>query len=346
MVTETATITFYQVQKCGYYLYGSSAVAFGGCSELLTDLEGWAGGKSFRQTKTYEANDSVLPVYLIDVKKSGDNVVLLLWNEVPSNAQNVPSVDADAQFGTGPAVILNAIHPGSIPGFATYFWFVPSKGLVASIKLNHTLTGQKAMQCYLYNFLKQSSSHVLAESIEKDDGTHEILVKGYKVNSTDADLPKKKHYPQFVTGLVKNPGKHEIIRQNANNITKIEKVVELDVSKPAELAFWQTLLINMKISQPQLAGTPTKIRYELSPTVNINDIDGMIHDWNINSDTNSCDYGFALKGDPKMYWLSRSLARTKFPLDLERQDAEFVTPDSLLQELVGKRDVIFREAGV
>lgn len=346
MVSEIATITFYKIHKCGYYLYGSETVEFGDCLELLTDLHGWAGGKTLKQTKTYEANDSVLPAYLLDVKKSGDNFVLLLWNEVPSTEQGVPSVEADAQFGTGPAVILNAIQEGSIPGYATYFWFIPSKGVVASIKLNHTLTGQKAMQCYLYNFLKQSSNRVMAECVVSEDGTPEMVVKGYKANPDDEHLPKKRHYPQFVTGLVKNPGKHDIIRQNANNISKVEKVVELNVSNPEDLSLWQKLLINLHVSQPQNAAVSTKIRYELSPEIDLNDVDGMIADWNRNNDTNSCDYGFVFKGDSKQYWLSRSLARTKFPLDLVRQDAEFVTSDSLLTELVGKRDIIFREAGI
>ncbi|CAI1947599.1 Uncharacterised protein [Serratia marcescens] len=346
MAIETATITFYKIQKCGYYLYGADVAAFGDCLDLLTDLHNWAGGKTLKQTKTYEANDDVLPAYLLDVKRNGDNFVLLLWNEVPSTDQNVPSVEEDARFGTGPAVILNAIQQGSIPGFATYFWFVPSKGLVASIKLNHAVTGQRAMQCYLHNFLRQSSNRVMAEAVVQEDGTHEVVIKGYKANPTDAHLPKKRHYPQFVTGLVKNPGKHDIIKQNANNISKVEKVVELDLAKADELSLWQKLLVEMKISQPQNPGASTKIRYEISPELDLTDIDDMIADWNANGDINSCDYGFKFKGDQQMYWLSRSLARTKFPLDLDRQDAEFVTSDSLLTELIGKRDVIFREVGV
>lgn len=346
MVSETVTITFYKIQKCGYYRYGVVSPAFGGCDELLTDLALWAEGKKLKQTKTYEANDEVLPAYLLDMKRAGDNVVLLLWNEVPSTDQSVPSVQEDTEFGTDPTVILNSIQKGSIPGFATYFWFIPSMDLVASIKFNHALTGQKAMQCYLYHFLKQSSSHVVAESVEKEDGTHEVVIKGYKINPTDDVLPKKKHYPQFVAGLVRNPGKHEVIRQNSNIVSKIEKVVELDVSKPDEFSLWQKLLINMNISHPQTANTSTKIRYELSPNVDIDDIEGMIDDWNKHSDTNSCDYGFVFKGDPTTYWLSRSLARTKFHLNLERQDAEFVSSESLLSELVGKRELILREAGM
>ena len=344
MPIESSTITFYKINKCGYYNFGAKEASFGGCLELLSDLNEWATGKTLKETKTFEANDEVLPAYLLDYKASGDNYVLLLWNEVPSTDQNVSSVAESAQFGAGTAVILNPIQEGSIPGFATYFWFIPSKGLVASIKLNHAVTGQKAMQCYLHSFLKQSSKRVLAEGVAQEDGTVEVVVKGYKAD--DGQLPKKRKYPQFVTGLVKNPGKHDIIRQNAANISKIEKVVELDVSKAEQLDLWQKMLIGMRIRGPQNAGVSTKVRYELSPQVDLNDIEGMISDWNANAETNSCDYGFVFRGDSKMYWLSQSLARTKFPLDLIRQDAEFVSSDSLLRELIGKRDVIFREAGV
>ncbi|WHP81820.1 hypothetical protein MQ089_08355 [Edwardsiella anguillarum] len=346
MILETATITFYRIHKCGYYGYGDLLPAFGNCAEMLTDLASWAEGKSFKQTKTYEGNDEVLPTYLLDMKRADDNVVLLLWNEVPSTDQSVPSVQADAEFGESPDVILNSIEPGSIPGFATYFWFVPSMNLVASIKLNHALTGQKAMQVYLHSFLKQSSSHVVAEMTDQADGTYDIVIKGYKVNPDDDSLPKKKHRPQFSVGLVRNPGKHDFIRQRANSVSKIEKIVELDVSKAEDYSLWQKLLIGMRVSQAQSSDVSTKIKYELSPEVDIDDINGMIDDWNDNHDTNSCDYGFTFSGDSKKYWLSRSLARTQFPLNLERRNAEFVTSASLLNELVGKRELILREAGV
>lgn len=46
MVSETVTITFYKIQKCGYYRYGVVSPAFGGCDELLTDLALWAEGKN------------------------------------------------------------------------------------------------------------------------------------------------------------------------------------------------------------------------------------------------------------------------------------------------------------
>lgn len=346
MVTETAVITFYNINKCGFYRYGADQAAFGDCLELLTDLNGWATGKTLKETKTYEANDEVLPAYLLDFKESGDNIVLLLWNEVPSTEQNVSSVAGTAHFGAGPTVILNPIQAGSIPGFATYFWFIPSKGLVASIKLNHALTGQKAMQSYLHNFLKKSSKRALVERVEKEDGSFEIVVKGYKAHPDDATLPKKRHYPQFVTGLVKNPGKHDIIRQNVNNITKIEKVIELDVSIPDQLDLWQRFLVSMHISGPQTATVSTKVRYELSPDVDLAEVDEMIAEWNANPVANTCDYGFEFKGDSKTYWLSRSLARTKFALNLDRQDAEFVSSDSLITELIGKRNAILNEAGV
>lgn len=73
--------------------------------------------EKLKQTKTYEANDEVLPAYLLDMKRAGDNVVLLLWNEVPSTDQSVPSVQEDTEFGTDPTVILNSIQKGSIPRF-------------------------------------------------------------------------------------------------------------------------------------------------------------------------------------------------------------------------------------
>ncbi|EOA3299796.1 hypothetical protein ACUH7A_004022 [Yersinia enterocolitica] len=346
MAVEQATFTFYRISKAGFYRAGSADPAFSNTSEMLTELKNWAAPKTLKQTKTFEANEDRYPSYLVDTKNNVDDWVLLLWNEVPSNGQRMPSLSENARFGEGPEVIMNPIQDGSIPGYATYFWFMPNSGLMATVRLHNKLTAQSSLQQYLQCFLKQSSKHVRSELVELDDGSHEVKITGYMLNPDDDNEDRKHYYPRFSTHLVKNPGKHDEIRQRANNVKKIERVLELDLAQPEDLGLWQKMLDWVNLGQQEGAGISTKVRYTISPDVNLKDINDMIDDWDADeSEVN--DYGFVFEGDPnKIFWLSNSLARTQFELDLIRENDEFVQSQSLLDELIRKKNLIIGGAGL
>ncbi|MGP6669579.1 hypothetical protein ACTZM5_25775 [Klebsiella pneumoniae] len=346
MVTEQAVFTFYKINKAGYYAYGDQQPAFGNTTEMLTDLQHWARTKTLKQTKTFEANEERYPCYLVDAKRNGDDWALLIWNEIPTNGQQVPSISETARFGADPEVILNAVQGGSIPGYATYFWFLPERDLLATVRLHNKLTSQSSLQHYLHCFLKQSSPHVVAAPFTNEDGSVEVRVTGYRNNPLDENKEEKHYIPKFSSSLVRNRGKHDIIRQNANRIRKIERVIELDLTKPEELGLWQRMLQVVNLGAPQGADITTKVRYTLSPNVTLQDVNSMIDDWEADpSEVN--DYGFYFTGESnKPYWLSKSLARMEFQLDLERENIEFVQIDSLLRELVRKKNAILNGAGL
>ena len=137
MITEKATFTFYNVRNAGFYRAGASVPEFGSLSETLIDLNCWAAEKVLKETKTFEADEERYPAYLVDSKNVGDDWLLLLWNEVPSNGQRMPSLSEDAVYGADPEVIMNPIRERTIPGFATYFWFIADRNLLC-----HTLQNE------------------------------------------------------------------------------------------------------------------------------------------------------------------------------------------------------------
>ncbi|WP_250318546.1 hypothetical protein [Rosenbergiella gaditana] len=273
---------------------------------------------------------------------------MILWNQIPSNGQQIPSISETSKFGVDPSVILNPLQEGSIPGYATYFWFLTDRNLLATVKLHNKLTSQGSLQHYIHCFLKGSSEHVVAKAVTKEDGKVEVCISGYKKDVADEHEVQKHYNPGFTTSLVRNRGKHDIIRQNANNIKKIERVIELDVSKPEQLGLWQKMLQFSRLggNNSQYADTSTKVRYTLSPHVTLEDLNAMIDDWE--SDPNEVnDYGFYLGGESnRPYWLSKSLARTEFGLNIERENVEFVQLNSLLNSLVSKKVEILKGAGI
>ncbi|WP_426577707.1 hypothetical protein ACP179_06490 [Xenorhabdus stockiae] len=346
MASEEVVFTFYDVRQCGYYKAGEQTPTFGNLTELLTDIYEWAEGKTLRETSTFEGDEKILPCYLLNAKKSDNDWILTIWNEIPSNGQKVPSISANSQFGEDPNVIMNSIEEGSIPGYATYFWFLTDKNVLATIRFRNRLTSQKSLQYYLYSFMKQSSSHVISKIVENEDGESCVVINGYKIDPLNENEVSVHYYPRFKTKLIKNPGEYEIIRQNVNRIRKIERIVELNLSTQEDLSLWQKMLVKMNLRPEQAEALTTKIRYVLSPVVSLIDINNMINDWEENRLENS-DYGFILEGDSnKTYWLSNSLARTEHSLEIERDNDELVNVDSLLNKLIGRRDIILNSAGV
>lgn len=346
MINEQATFTFYHVRNAGFYRAGSKEPAFANLGEILADLNGWAGQKTLKETKTFEADDERYPAYLVDAKNVGNDWVILLWNEVPSNGQRMPSLSENTRYGVDPEVIMSPIPEGNIPGFATYFWFIADRNLMATIKLHNKVTAQSTLQKYIQCFLKQSSKHAKSEVVELEDGTHELRITGYMHDIHNEQEERKIYQPRFNTGLLKNPGKHEEIRQKANFISKVERVLELNLASAPDLALWQKLLEKMHVGAPQAQPDTTKVKYIISPNVGLQEVNEMIEQWEQDpSEIN--DYGFVFKGEPsKIYWLSNSLSRTSYDLRIERENDEIVNLQSLINDVVAKKDLILRGSGL
>lgn len=66
----------------------------------------------------------------------------------------------------------------------------------------------------------------------------------------------------------------------------------------------------------------------------------MVEEWRKNHDSKWDDIGFTLKGEQVPRWLSNSLARDQYKLDVKRIDDEIVDASSLLEKLTDKRNFI------
>ena len=249
MALEIANITFYRIDQCGYYRFGEDIPSFGSAGELLKEVREWSKDKSLVETKLYEQAGELLPVYLLDIKELDGSWMLTMWNQVPSTKQNVASVMANSSVGQA-AVVMNDIKEGSIPGFATYFWIHPEQNIFASLRFQHLVTAQKAMQEYLEAFLEVASSHVISVPAAGDEAGIEI--KGYCENRIDVDEEAKRVYPRFRTKMVRRPGLHDLILKKFDQVTRVERAAVLNLDRPEDLDVWQKFLRWTKITQPQV----------------------------------------------------------------------------------------------
>ena len=329
MALETANITFYRITQCGFFAFGEGAPEFGSTEELLKELKEWSEGKTLIETKLHEPVGDILPTYLLDIQEHAGTWLLTMWNQVPSTKQNVASVMAESSVGKAD-VVMNSIKKGSIPGFATYFWFHPGQNLFATLRFQHLVTAQKAMQVYLESFLELASSHVVSTGLLGETG---IEVKGYQETQGDEASEVRRLYPRFRTQMVRSPGKHDLILKNFDRITRVERNTLLRLDRPEDIDAWQQFLRWTNISQPQQRPDRMRIKYRLTTCVTLADVTAMIDDWNQDAEKEWDDYGFVFKGSTDIHWLSHSLARIEQDLEISRDNDEVVNSDSLLKAL-------------
>ena len=332
---EPVKITFYKVSQCGFYPYRKGAKPlFGDLDSLLVQLNAWGSDKLLAHSKTYNVRDgsSLVPTYLVDVRKSDDEWLLTLWNEAPSTDGKVASINGNANVGRA-SVAETEIKDGHIPGIATYFWLLPKQGLVASVRFQHPSNGMRQMNRYMHGFVSTFSEHVVQGT---PDDAGQIKIVGYRENENAETRTLR---PKFRTDVFLKPGPIDYLLKNSSLVRKVRKKAELNLALKTDKKFWQTLLVQTHLVKHKTAVQEIGISYEMDVDgLDESEVKAIVGQWETEEfDEQETDYGFDLRGDSKTYWLKRDFARDTLEFEVDRENAELVKPDSLLKELARHR---------
>lgn len=331
-----ARITLFDISTCGYYGYRKSDHRFCTLEETLKGIQGWSNGKPLLQTKTFEVQDGqdLHPVYLFDINSIKNNWLITTWNETSAYESGVASVQGSATVGKA-TVDLTDVGPGSIPGFPTYFYIIPSRNLLASVRFQHIWTCQQELREYIKSYLELFSPYVVLGKTEKN--THSII--GYKPPG-DEELDSS-IIPRFETREIRNPGKLDQIREKYDSINKITRKTTLDLNQQADLTLWQKMLAKASLTRHAGTGQKIKIKYDVNSKVTRKELDHMIESWENNRARTWDDYGVTYRGGPSTPdWFSHSIATTKIELKVKQISEAQVDPASLLKALEENRDEI------
>lgn len=337
---ETAKITFYSVDRCGLYAFDCDEPIFGDLNSILNQLLLWAkrDGKSFAETCTYaiEESEDVARTYCYDIIKNNDNgdFLLVTWNETPSYEGKVAAVRASSKVGEA-QVEFTKLPEDSIPGYATYFWFVPSKSVFATITLQHKFNGKRGLDKYIKEFISKFSDYVVLG----DSNDSDFPILGYSENHDD--LPRHL-YSRFKTSILRKPGNISYIVQQRTNVTKLVRHNKLSLHIAANLELWQLLLNNLGLKQKKTIDHDINLSYSFQLSPSETELHDIIQSWEQDHESKWDDVGFVMRGAENPIWLSNSLARDDFDLDVKRVNDEAVDPQSLLAEITKKRDLMLR----
>lgn len=322
---EEARIAFYDLKEFGFYKWGGPHL-FGDLPAILNELQTWCDGKTISETKTYEVGRSsqVLPAYFLSLREAHGNFLLSLWNETPSTDGAVASIPETAPVGTT-RVTMNAIEEGSIPGVASYFWFIPGLNIVATIRFQHPGTGISQMRTYLRRFMEQFSSHAVTE---EQDG--ELVTTGFRENARTGMVNAR---VKIALTPHRRDAERQFILDRAAQVRKIEKKGLLQLATRDDRAVWQRLLHAFHIDQP--ANRPHEVKMSFEVEVNgltRDEVTAVMESYDDEGGQN--DYGFKLAGEGQhIHWLGKEIARDSVDVEVRRPNPEMVNSDDLIREL-------------
>lgn len=335
---EDAKITFYSIERCGYYQHGEQVPEFGHINSILAQLLSWVSQDDFNieDTCTYEVGDAenLLRTFCFELIGNGTtgDYLLTTWNETPTSQGQVASVSAQNPVGEA-EVFLNTVQPGTIPGYATYFWFIPSYNIFATIRFQHTLNGHRNLVRYINNFLEWSSDHVV--SIEDEDGNIEI--EGYQLNQ-DGDVQNL--WPSFRSKPLRQSGEIELIRERRNRIRKVVRKSTLYLEDEENLNLWQRMLDHLGIGENNPDRDEVRVEYSFPITPSPEELDEIIETWEDCDTAWWNDVGFRFESENQIRWLSNALIKYTHEIDVMRDNDETVNAESLLEALTHQRGML------
>lgn len=320
---EQASIRFYEIKHCGLYRQFARSSTLGCFSDVINNIHNWASAEDrlIQSTCTYEVNEDsdmdFLETYLLSSKKcsSTGDILLTFWNRTHSSGDSVYALDAAAKVDN---LSSDKFHHGdlpatSIPGFATYFWFVPYNSVMATITFGSPRSGMKALTYWIESFLRTESRYASFNNLDE--------FTGYKAadGSIHLDL-----VPKFVKCLYKNPAKKNMIISNRESIKGLTRRISLDRSQLSDQTIFDKLKKRIGINTtPEVNTHEIALKYEFDYTPTASELNEIISTYE-NSETKSNweDVGFlfsqnnAFGASPKE-WLSKSYAKTKQAIDIK-----------------------------
>lgn len=356
-MSEEVRIKFYDVTECGFYKRGDKFPRFGELPDVLASLEEWVHGRALRDTEVSPNHDGdhATPTYCLDTYRSdhGDYIVTFFL-EVPSSDGNIGSVNPDQQVGEVEIRPNPLQNPGDIPGFATYFWFLPNRTQVATVQIERRRrNGRKEMNQYMKDFLQHFAGY---EVVEDGATQRHKRILGHRQDHTDPERQPESYFVRFDSELVAAPGLLDEIRERRPEIRRVIRRMEIGVEHGGaqKLGWLMRNLFNIGLADAPDMTKPVRIEQEIDITPTEEELESMITQWREEhqrtqpddggDDSNPNDFGVIYTGHQRPRWFSHSLPKASFELNVERDENGFVQLDSLQDELLNHREDIINHA--
>lgn len=327
-----AKIKYFDIKKAGYYLRGANEPALSGVSDLLRKLKTWASdGRQFSNTTCYQADSSndLYNTYFCDFAEdsaSGDSV-LILWNEIANDNGTIYGMDPSTKPGQSAMLSTGFGSKPAIPGMPSYFWFVPSQGIFASIKFDHSSHGKQNLENYLAGFLLNKAPYRVVDNDQKVVG----FSKDGKSNEQSSQLSAR--FQAYAR--VQDQLEAELLA-NVDNISRIIKRETLQYSVKDDRNTIERVFASLLSNVPSFS-QPRTIVHELQFSPTSEEIKQIIKNFSVLGAGSSIkNAGFQYKNG-KRVMLTGTGIDFPYEFNIKRKDNQMVPASRLLSAIQAQR---------
>jgi hypothetical protein len=332
-----AKIKYFDIKKCGYYLRGSDRSEFSGLNDTLLKLSEWArDGRDFENTKTYESDpdNDLRNTYFCNWHQNqvnGDSV-LVLWNEVPNDNGVVYGMNPMDRPGGTSMLKTGFGTTRAIPGFPSYFWFIPEKNVFATIRFNHSVQGKNNLDHFLNGFLANKSPY----RVVNETGT----VIGFSANGQQTDRSAKTHSKFHAIGRKQEELEAELLT-NLHKIRRIVKRETLQYTVEDDRRVVERVFSGLLGNTPAFTQART-ITHELQFEPTERQLRQIINNYaELNSTSSIRNAGFVYN-DGRKVMLSGTSVSFSVQIATQREENQILTPQSLLTAITSQRPDLLR----
>lgn len=341
-----AKLTIHAVTECGYFKRNLKKPELGDLATLLSQFQAWAkdGSRKLSETCTYHIQESsnLLRTFCYDllIDTVNGDALLITWNEIAHSEGNVSFVKDNAKVGEARAESV-ALGEHAIPGFPTFFYFIPEVSCYATVRFSSPLNGNAGMHKLLKEYLAKFAPCVVHDK-EVLDAEGKIKVLGIQHGDEIEHL-----YARFKTELLRKPAFVDYILGSCGRIRKVlhkNLIIGGEVQATGLAGLFQKLAEKTGF-RPEQPRAEVPISYSMSITPTKQELQSIIKNWDENISHNRTgweDVGFQLQGEAEPRWLSSSMVKLELPLNVEPDENGVVSAAKLLAELQKSRQGIIK----
>jgi hypothetical protein len=158
-------------------------------------------------------------VFLNDmIKTQHDDFIVVLWNELENHGGNVMGMSESATPGDVNVTESSFGKKNIIPGYPSYFWFIPEYECVIQVVIKGLAPGRSKLKDFMEGYLGNKSKYCVLDSDDR--------IIGFSQNGKDE--PNAAHrFPQFVPVRIAKIDVLDDILANRPKITRVIKKEKL-----------------------------------------------------------------------------------------------------------------------
>lgn len=329
-----AKIAFYDIIKCGYYNKNDRKHGFCTIHEALDGLQAWVCDKSVGETVTFSPTEDSQQnkIYCYDMCYADHSAVLITWNGYETGEGNsVSAINGRLPIGNAD-IRKTSFSEEYIPGFETYFWFPGGeKNVFATVRFERQANAREDMCSYIEGFLAWKHPSYVFTSSDDD----KMICYGRDCSDSG------EYIPFFAAKPARLPGKIQQIKNLQPQIRKLRVQAELRPRVSAnDKSLWQTLLGRVGLASPSVREYPIRYDTTFGWTPTREELDTIIEAW-MNKSFDAERIGVIIQGDAATHWFDKCYAKTKIPIDIERNSQGVFSAHSLLESLNKNKERIF-----